>query len=76
MTIVAIYGPQGSGKTRRCAELMRHYKCSKIIDGWNGTSPLPDGSLAITSAPPPYKQAGVLAISICAAKSAIGRAAP
>lgn len=48
--IVVIHGPQGCGKTRNAQALAAHFGCSRIIDDWDGASPLPEGALALTSA--------------------------
>jgi len=72
MTIIVIHGAQGSGKSRRSAELLKHYGCSQVVEGWDGIQHLPNNSLALTNVPPPYRQAGILAVTASAAKCAIG----
>lgn len=49
MGIVIVYGAQASGKTRRAKELLRHYGCTRLVDDWDGKSPLANGDLALTS---------------------------
>lgn len=51
---VVVYGPQGCGKTRNAEELMSRYGCTAVRDEWDGEQPLPAGTLALTTQPPPY----------------------
>lgn len=54
MAIVVVYGPPGSGKTCCAQELQRKFGCTTLVDGWNGSGPLPHDSLALTNVAPPY----------------------
>ncbi len=71
MAKVIIYGNAGTGKTRRADQLLKHYRCSKLIEEWDGVSPLPDGALALTNHPNPDKSKADFAVSIEQAKLAI-----
>lgn len=48
---VVVHGPQGCGKTIYAEALAAHFGCSNVADEWDGTDPLPNGTLALTSAP-------------------------
>lgn len=43
-----VYAPQGAGKTRRAAELMRGLGAGRLVDNWTG-EPLQPGDLALTN---------------------------
>lgn len=68
MSIVVIHGPEGSGKTRLARSLMLHYGCKRIVDGWDGRSPLIDGDLALTNMPPPFAIENTQVVAIEKAK--------
>ncbi len=51
MSTIIIYGPQGCGKTRNAQVIAKHFKLSKIVEGWNGVDELEDGTLALTNVP-------------------------
>lgn len=71
MSIVIIHGPMASGKTRRATQLLRHYKCKRIVDCWDGRQALMDGDLALTNMEPPFNVYGARAVNIYDAKVAI-----
>ena len=71
MSIVIVYGDKASGKTRLSADLMRYYGCTRIVDGWNGSSSLKDGDLALTTEYPPFSIPGAHAVDIQSAKRAL-----
>ncbi len=50
--IVIIHGAMGTGKTFHKAAFARHFRCAKIVDGWDPLAhELPqDGRLVLTSA--------------------------
>ena len=54
MATTIIYGPQGSGKTTLAETLATHFKCSQVVDEWDGESELAEDTLALTSVAPPY----------------------
>lgn len=70
MSIVIVYGDKASGKTRLSAELMRYYGCTKIVDDWDGSSPLKNGDLALTTEYPPFSIPGAHVVDIRSAKQA------
>lgn len=47
---VVLSGPQGCGKTRHAAELMRLLGCDRVIDEWWPGQPLVPGALHLTHA--------------------------
>ena len=49
MSIIIIYGAHGTGKSRHGEALCRILKQARLIDGWDGTTPLQDGDLALTN---------------------------
>jgi hypothetical protein len=51
--IVVVYGKQGVGKSRLQQQFLRHFGLRRVVDGWDGASPLSDGDLAITNIEPP-----------------------
>lgn len=71
MNIVIVYGPQASGKTRRASQLLKHFKCTRLVDDWNRTTKLRDGDLALTTDAPPFNVEGAKVFSIGAAKAAL-----
>lgn len=71
MSIVIVYGGEDTGKTRRSAELKKHYGCRRVLDGWDGLQPLKSGDLALTNLQPPFQVPGAQAVSIERAKQAI-----
>lgn len=46
---VIIVGPQGSGKTTNAAKLMKIFGAARLVDDWDGQTPLQDGDLALTN---------------------------
>lgn len=48
---VVIIAPQGAGKTRNEAALMKIFGCTSVVDEWDGRTALPRGALALTNAP-------------------------
>lgn len=78
MSIVIVHGPKASGKTTNAERLRKHFKCKRIVDGWDGyshsTRPrLKDGDLALTCDEPPFSVPGAKVVDIETAKLAIGR---
>jgi hypothetical protein len=71
MNIVIVHGGQASGKTRNGQKLIQHYGCKRIVDDWDGKSPLKQGDLALTHMPPPFSVTGARVVDIVTAKSAI-----
>lgn len=57
---LVIYGPQGCGKTRNASALADHFRCTMIVDDWDGRSALPDGALALCAHYPRGQQYDVL----------------
>lgn len=51
MKPVIIVAPQGAGKSRHGAALLKALGCARLVDGWDGVEPLRDGDLALTHAP-------------------------
>ena len=47
---IIIHGQQGCGKTTHAKALAARFGCSSVVDDWNGIDPLPNGTLALTSA--------------------------
>lgn len=63
-TAVYIVAPQGAGKTRNAPTLAAMFGCDRIVDDWDGISPVPDGALVLTNAdvvarPGEHPRAGV-----------------
>ena len=54
METVIVYGPQGCGKTSSADALKKRFGCHRVIDEWDGKTPLPEGALALTNHPGPY----------------------
>lgn len=44
-----IVGPQASGKTRNSKAFLRAFGGKRVVDDWDGKSPLKDGDLALTN---------------------------
>ena len=42
-------GPQAIGKTINSKQIASLLGCDRIIDDWNGKSPIPEGAFAITN---------------------------
>lgn len=74
MAIVIIHGDMRTGKTRRGNLFLRHYKCKRIVDGWDGISKLNDGDLGLTNQEPPFNIAGAKVVDIATAKHEITKA--
>ena len=66
--ITIIHGPGRSGKSRRADALKRHFKAARIVDGWDGTTTLREGDLALTALAP-FPVAGARWIDIGTAKA-------
>lgn len=69
---VVIYAPAGAGKSQHADVLKRMFGCTSIVDPWDGVTPLPDGSLALTNVKPVTESASTsgdihAADSTCAA---------
>lgn len=45
----ALIGPQGSGKSKHATEIARLLGATQIVDGWDGETPIPEGSLLIVN---------------------------
>lgn len=45
-----IVGPQASGKTKNADSFLHVFGCTRIVDNWNGVTPLMGGDLALTNA--------------------------
>lgn len=73
MAIVIIHGPQASGKTRYSQFFRKHYRCRRIIDGWDQFQALESGDLALTTEEPPFAVPGAKVVAIKAALKAIGK---
>lgn len=72
--ITIIYGAQGSGKSRRADEFLKHYGCTRIVEEWDGKVRLKNGDLAFTNLKPPFTisaDAMYTVVSIQAAKLAV-----
>ncbi|SDF69301.1 hypothetical protein SAMN05216571_101241 [Onishia taeanensis] len=57
MSVVIVYGEQGSGKSPLTESLTRLYRLANVVDEWDGKSPsvtdmgnLPGGCLVLTNA--------------------------
>lgn len=50
MTVI-VFGLMGCGKTHNAEALRKHFKCSKVVDTWDGFSRLPRNALALTCFP-------------------------
>jgi len=55
---VIVHGPQACGKTQNSAKFAVAFGCKKIVDDWDGQSPVPAGALALTSVEPPFATKG------------------
>lgn len=44
-----IVGPQASGKTRNSTAFLQAFGGKRVVDNWDGKSPLKDGDLALTN---------------------------
>ncbi|RZI33115.1 hypothetical protein [Pseudomonas orientalis] len=44
-----IVGPQASGKTRNSKAFLHAFGGKRVVDNWDGRSPLRDGDLALTN---------------------------
>lgn len=49
---VIVVAPQGAGKTRIADALVEKFGYANIVDEWDGATPLPPGTLALTNAAP------------------------
>lgn len=49
---VYVSAPQGAGKTRHAEALCALFGCTGIVDEWDGSSPVPPGSLVLTQMVP------------------------
>lgn len=58
MQSVVITAPQGAGKSKHAAVLMGAFGCSRLVDAWDGLTPLQDGDLALTNAEVQWQGAG------------------
>lgn len=50
---IIIVAPQGAGKTINAQKLKSGLGCTRIVDSWDGRSPLKPGDLALTNEQPP-----------------------
>jgi len=48
---IIIVAPQGSGKTQHAQKLKEKLGCTRIVDEWDGQTPLRPGDLALTNLP-------------------------
>ena len=64
MFAVIIYGQLHTGTKPSAKDLKTFYGCESVVDDWDGTTPLADGALAITSLQPPFDIKGAAAIHI------------
>lgn len=46
---VIIVAPQGAGKSLNAEQLLASLGCGRLVDGWDGASPLRPGDLALTN---------------------------
>jgi hypothetical protein len=53
--IAVIHGSQGAGKTTFGEMLRQHYRCTRVVDDWDGKQPLADGDLVLTDMSPPFE---------------------
>jgi hypothetical protein len=60
---VVVYGPQGCGKTQSAPELRQRFGSKRIVDPWDGRSPLSPGDLALTHVSPPYPRCDAVVVS-------------
>ena len=51
---IIIVTPQGAGKTLNAQKLQQALGCTRIVDEWDGRSPLQPGDLALTNADPAF----------------------
>lgn len=49
MRTTIVHGPQSCGKTRHAEALARHFGCDRVVDDWDGFSPIPAGALVLTN---------------------------
>lgn len=54
-SIVIVYGPMASGKTSNAGRLLNYFGCTRLVDDWNGRTPLQAGDLALTTLEPPFR---------------------
>lgn len=61
---VLIYGPPGCGKTFNSKELLKRFKLSVLIDGWDGSTEIPKrGALILTNTKPEKGLGGIKIMS-------------
>lgn len=48
MSTIIIHGPQGCGKTRHAQAMAALFRCSQIVEDWDGRTPVPAGALVLT----------------------------
>lgn len=51
MNIIVITAPQGAGKSQHATALQAVFGSSRLVDEWDGVTPLQAGDLALTNAP-------------------------
>ena len=52
---MVIHGKPGCGKTLCATYLKARYQCRRVLDEWDGQTPLAPGDLALTHVAPPYQ---------------------
>jgi len=69
---VIVHGPQACGKTRNARALAAALGCNKILDDWDGRTPIPHGALVLTSDEPPFEaRAKVLSFAAACKRAGI-----
>ncbi len=74
---LVVYGPQGCGKTANAKAIADYFRCTSIVDDWDGRSPLPEGALALCQRYPNRRRCDVLSYqAVMAAMKARARSTP
>lgn len=64
---VIIVAPQGAGKSRNANRLLAALGCKRLVDDWDGVTPLQSGDLALTNRALPCSLPGCRVLTLEAA---------
>ena len=73
---LVVYGPQGCGKTTNARAIADYFRCTSIVDNWDGRSRLPDGALALCTRYPWRRRYDVLSYQAVMAAMVRARSTP